>query len=479
MFTQPRDPNNKTKPAYKKFCSYCQRTYQSTSACFKKQRDDDDKRDTYARSKSPQKSFVQYFRSSSNDKTPRYDTRPNDYLTRYHCRSSSRHDYQKSNNPQYRQRSTTRTRYNYDRTTTPPHYTRSRYDNYQSDSRSYRSPYRSSYRSPYRRDSRPRYNSRSYSRDNNFQRYISAYRPPSRPRDSRYSRSRSHSRTRNKINNIQPQTSTDPINFEIHMYHPTEMANALTPTSWFYSLYTHASPNQNQRDYLSRLEISSLLDSGASISVLNHPTYNTIAKLLEIKQNNPPCSSITLTVANQTEVPILHYVTVTLNTAIEDDSRQFTIPFAVADIKYNILGTPFFEENVQNINIQDFTLQFEHHSRVHPNYATFTSQVFKDYPYFYIYRINSKTQNRLKPNSSKIAHFPINNYYNLHFATTPHIQFFPTIPHTYFSSKFRSTFNFIEVLTDDTPDTCATSIQNSTNHIATLPIGHIGYIEIQ
>ena len=23
MFTQPRDPNNKTKPAYKKYCSYC------------------------------------------------------------------------------------------------------------------------------------------------------------------------------------------------------------------------------------------------------------------------------------------------------------------------------------------------------------------------------------------------------------------------------------------------------------------------
>ena len=98
--------------------------------------------------------------------------------------------------------------------------------------------------------------------------------------------------------------------------------------------------------------------------------------------------------------------------------------------------------------------------------------------FFYIYRINSKTQTRLKPNSSKIAHFPINNYYNLHFSTTPHKQFFPTIPGTYFFTKFRSTFNFIEVLTDDKPDTCATIIQNSTNHIATLPIGHFGFIEI-
>ena len=185
----------------------------------------------------------------------------------YHSRSTSRHDYQKSNNPQYRQRSTSRTRYIYDRTTTPPHYTRSRYDNYRKDSRSYRSPYRSSYRSPYSRNSRPRYKSRYYSRDNNFQRYTSSYRPPSRPRDSRYSRSRSHFRTGNKINKIQSQTSTDPINFEIHMYHPTEMANASTPTSWFYSLYTHASPKQNQRDYPSRLDFFFFLDSGASIFV--------------------------------------------------------------------------------------------------------------------------------------------------------------------------------------------------------------------
>ena len=75
MFTQTRDQNNKNKPAYKKYCSYCHRTNHSISACFKKQRDDEDKRQAYARSKSPQKSFVQYFRSPSNDRTKGYDTR--------------------------------------------------------------------------------------------------------------------------------------------------------------------------------------------------------------------------------------------------------------------------------------------------------------------------------------------------------------------------------------------------------------------
>ena len=119
---------------------------------------------------------------------------------------------------------------------------------------------------------------------------------------------------------------------------------------------TTITSNQNHRDYLSRLEISFLLDSGASISVLNHPTYITIAKLLNNKQNPPHSSSKTLAVASQTEVPILHYITITLNTTIEDNSRQLTILSAVSDIKYNILGTPFFEENIQNINIQDFTI---------------------------------------------------------------------------------------------------------------------------
>ena len=71
MFTQPKDPNNKNKPAYKKIYSKCHRTNHS----IKKQRDDEVKRDAYARSKSPQKSFVQYFRSPSNDRTKHYDNR--------------------------------------------------------------------------------------------------------------------------------------------------------------------------------------------------------------------------------------------------------------------------------------------------------------------------------------------------------------------------------------------------------------------
>ena len=69
-------------------------------------------------------------------------------------------------------------------------------------------------------------------------------------------------------------------------------------------------------------------------------------------------------------------------------------------------------------------------------------------------------------------------YHNLHFTTTPQNHFFPSVPHTYFATKFRTNFNFIEVFTDNKPDICATIIQNTSKHVATLPSGHIGYIEV-
>ena len=272
---------------------------------------------------------------------------------------------------------------------------------------------------------------------------------------------------------IQQQDQADPIKFEVPLYHPTAMANAVTPTSWFYTLYVHTPSS-----------IAFLLDSGASISVLNYPTYINLTKLLDIRSNHtsdvgPTRNFKTLTVANQTEVPILHYANIILNTTIDEDSRYFSVPFAVADIKYNNLGTPFFEDNIQNINIQDFTQEFKYQSKTHPKYTKFTTLLSKDYPYFsYIYRINSKTQLRLKPKSSKIAHFLIKNYHNLHFTTTPQNHFFPSVLHTYFATKFRTNFNFIEVFTDDKPDICATIIQNTSKHVAALPTGHIGYIEV-
>ena len=180
LITQPRDPNNKHNPAFEKYCSFCHRTNHSISACFKKQRDDEDKRDVCSRSGSPQKSFVQDFRSSSPENNSyKTNNKPTQSYDRYRSRCPSRHSNTNRNiSSQNRYRSHSRDRYSYDRTPTSPQFNRSRYDNYRLHPRSHRSPYRSSYRLPYRQDSSHRYRPRSYSRDRQFSHYFSSNRPP-------------------------------------------------------------------------------------------------------------------------------------------------------------------------------------------------------------------------------------------------------------------------------------------------------------
>ena len=41
MVTQPGDTNNKSKPAYKKYCSYCHKNNHGVSHCYQKQRDEE------------------------------------------------------------------------------------------------------------------------------------------------------------------------------------------------------------------------------------------------------------------------------------------------------------------------------------------------------------------------------------------------------------------------------------------------------
>ena len=94
-------------------------------------------------------------------------------------------------------------------------------------------------------------------------------------------------------------------------------------------------------------------------------------------------------IANQSEVPIKHYITVTCHTSISENSRHFTIPFAVADIKYKILGTPFFEENITNINVQDFTMKFKHPYKDQSQIDSFTTLIEKKFSFLFIYISNS------------------------------------------------------------------------------------------
>ena len=153
MVTQTGDPNNKSKPAYRKYCSYCHKNNHSISNCYQKQRDDEYQKYNNQRSRTPQQSFVQYFRSKPNntqenriENTNSYssDNDRNKYNQNYYNDRYRNNDRYRSNSREYSQntyRSNFRQRY-YNRSRSPY---RSGFDNYYQRRTPSRSPYRSTH----------------------------------------------------------------------------------------------------------------------------------------------------------------------------------------------------------------------------------------------------------------------------------------------------------------------------------------------
>ena len=67
MVAQTGDPNNKSKPTYKKYCSYFHKNNHGVSNCYQKQQDEEYQKFKNQRSRTPQQSFVQYFRSKPSN----------------------------------------------------------------------------------------------------------------------------------------------------------------------------------------------------------------------------------------------------------------------------------------------------------------------------------------------------------------------------------------------------------------------------
>ena len=218
------------------------------------------------------------------------------------------------------------------------------------------------------------------------------------------------------------------------------------------------------------------MDSGASISVLNLPTYTILSgKFLHCSSQILPPPSKTITVANKSQVPILFNINLTCQTSINNDSHTFIIPYAVTNIKYSILGT---QRDVENL-----TLLFKDTPNARTHSSPFAAHKEKDYPFFScIYNINVSKKIFFQQKSSNAVHFPIKISSFLSFKTTEIEPILPSTPHTYFHKRLNSTFSFLHfhdpTKTTLTPSSCSLVIQNITNHSATLPFGCIGYIEI-
>ena len=85
----------------------------------------------------------------------------------------------------------------------------------------------------------------------------------------------------------------------------------------------------------------------------------------------------TLTVASEANVPILFNVILPLHPTLHGGTQTLVIPFAVANVKYSFLGTPFFEQYAKR------TLDNEHMSLTYKTPhepLLFTAHEEKDYP---------------------------------------------------------------------------------------------------
>ena len=152
---------------------------------------------------------------------------------------------------------------------------------------------------------------------------------------------------------------------------------------------------------------------------MNLPTFHVIAKQLNLNvpKNIENKRAKTLTVANQTEVPIIHYVSMTCLTEVNHQNRFFIIEFTVANDKYKLLGAPFVKRYMQNI---DFRQNIMTYREQHPKLSTkthFSTFTEKDYPDIsYILTIKCKEPIHFKPRSGKTVHFPYKNLYSLTFS---------------------------------------------------------------
>ena len=170
------DPNNKSKPQLKKYCSFCHKNYHSVSTCFRRL---NMLKESKPQSRSPTPTFYHHFKNpSTKSHYPRYRSRSHSNPsrrssreTRYQSRSYSR----SHSRPRYNIKPSSRTYSSYhnrDRSRYDKHYNQNPYKSYTSSRNYYNSI---SSRSP------SKYYPRSRERPSNFSsfhRYNSPYRTP-------------------------------------------------------------------------------------------------------------------------------------------------------------------------------------------------------------------------------------------------------------------------------------------------------------
>ena len=341
--------------------------------------------------------------------------------------------YRKSNN--YNNRSTSYNRNNYSRNRSNSYNRNNNYNRYKNSRSSSRYTDRNNSRqqSPYNKNNsynsnnRQRYNSRDSSRNDKYRQRCNSnnrhysnnnnkddsrnqsqkgnYRHYNKERHNDGNRYNNNNNSKNRINNVESDKQNDDTpgideyeytsessdeDQEIldKFYNANEdTCNTIINTlesnpTWILPMYQC---NKFEQDFTKPiLEIDFLLDSGATLNLLNEDTWN------EIKYNNPEMhlekANKTLTAANNTTMETFGTVTLTLTPDRISNNRNrpqnnFHIHFYVTQCNHNILGTPFFKEYIETINVNTNRLTLNTNT-ILDNDIIFYMNSTKVYPYY-------------------------------------------------------------------------------------------------
>ena len=381
--------------------------------------------------------------NNSRSRTPYRSHSRNNYHNRNSRDSRNIQGYQRSNN--YNNRSTSYNRNNYNRNRSNSYHRSNSYNKYNNNNnnrsnsryndRNYsrqQSPY-SRQQSPYNsnrnnKNNRQRYNSKDSNRndrnDNYRQRSNSNNRnhPNNNSRDNRgYSSQREqnnrhytkerrndgNNNSKNRINSVElEKPNNDPPGIDEYEYTSEssdedreildkfynaneDTCNTVINTlesnpTWILPMYQYQKFEQDFTKQKPMLEIDFLLDSGATLNLLNEDTWN------EIKYNNPEMildkANKTLTAANNTKIDTFGTVTLNLTPDRISNNRNkpqnnFRIHFYVTQCNHNILGTPFFKEYIETINVNTNKLTLNTNTNL-DNDIIFYMNSTKGYPYY-------------------------------------------------------------------------------------------------
>ena len=416
--------------------------------------------------------------NNSRSRTPYRSHSRNNYHNRNSRDSRNNQGYQRSNN--YNNRSTSYNRNNYNRNRSNSYHRSNSHNKYNNTNNRPNSRYndrnKSRQQSPYNsnknnnsnnnNNNRQRYNSRDSNRNDNYRqrsnsnnrnhsnnnsrdnRGYSSQREQNKRHYSKERRNDGNNNSKNRINSVgQEKTNNDPPGIDEYEYTSEssdedqeildkfynaneDTCNTVINTlesnpTWILPMYQYQKFEQDFTKQKPMLEIDFLLDSGATLNLLNEDTWN------EIKYNNPEMildkASKTLTAANNTKIDTFGTVTLNLTPDRISNNRNkpqnnFCIHFYVTQCNHNILGTPFFKEYIETINVNTNKLTLNTNTNL-DNDIKFYMNSTKSYPYYSrLYTIINRGTIYIEPNQQKSITFPIPIFEQMKYSNDKTIQ---------------------------------------------------------